>query len=155
MKEENTKDLAEFREVFSDKLTNFRNELLMEITMQYREEITKNRTATEDELKKLCKSIKTELHNTVAIEGKVVPKIPDEQAKMTGKSRYLGAYVQKQFDEISAKFDKLNSKLKKHDNQFKDQSQKALEANDELNEKIVINGRKIKNLIDELNTVKE
>ena len=52
--------------------------------------------------------------------------------------------MEKEFKEISVKFDKVFSTLKKHDKQFKDSKQEALEGQEELNEKILINTKKLK-----------
>ena len=51
------------------------------------------------------------MHKSLHIQGKVTPKISEEQAKITGKHKFMGQFLEKEFERIEEKFDKVFSRF--------------------------------------------
>lgn len=85
--------MEDFTAQFKDTVNELKEEIYKNITNAYLIEVNKNRKEVENECKQYTKKIRDEMYKCMHIEGKVSPKISEEQAKVTGKTKYLGQFV--------------------------------------------------------------
>lgn len=48
----------------------------------------------------MIKNFKEEMYKSLHVPGRVLPKGSEEQAKMTGKHKFLGAFIEKELERI-------------------------------------------------------
>ena len=85
-----------------------------------------------------------------SVSGKVDPTLALEQAKVTGKNRYMGRFLEKQFKLIDENMDQINNRILKLNKDMKSNNQEMSNNCDEIQLMANVNGKKIKKLQDDL-----